>query len=145
MAMKVMRSFNHSKPSVMRTILVIDDDPIMRETIRDILQVEEYNVVLASNGKEGMAHLEVLEIDMILTDVLMPEKDGIEVIMEAKRKYPNIKILAISGGGFISARNYLKMARDLGANASVMKPFDIDDLLQNVNKLLCDNPIPKVL
>lgn len=128
----------------MKTILVIDDDPIMRETIRDILQVDDHNVVLASNGREGMAFLDILEVDMILTDVLMPEKDGIEVIMEAKRKYPKIKILAISGGGFISAKNYLKMARDLGANASVMKPFDIDDLVNNVNRLLGENACPEV-
>ena len=119
-----------------QTILVIDDDPIMRETIRDILQVEGYNVILSSNGREGILCMESESIDMILTDVLMPEKDGIEVIIEAKQKYPNVKILAISGGGYISAANYLKMAKNLGANESVMKPFDIDDLLGKVNKLL---------
>jgi len=67
--------------------------------------------------------------------VLMPEKDGIEVIMDAKRKHPKVKIIALSGGGYISAENYLTMAQNLGANETVMKPFDIDDLMQKVVKL----------
>jgi DNA-binding response OmpR family regulator len=127
----------------MKTILVIDDDPIMRDTIRDILQAEGYNIIIASNGKEGMAHMGNKTIELILTDVLMPEKDGIEVIMETKLKHPLVKILAISGGGYISGENYLKMARDLGANASVIKPFDIDDLVAEVNRLLGNDKQPK--
>jgi DNA-binding response OmpR family regulator len=136
MAMKDMNGFsNHQKGSITSTILVIDDDPIMRETIRDILQVEGFKVILASNGKEGMRSLEMMDVDIILTDVLMPEKDGIEVIMDAKRKHPKVKIIALSGGGYISAENYLTMAQNLGANETVMKPFDIDDLMQKVVKL----------
>ncbi len=122
----------------MKRILVIDDDPIMRETIKDILQYEDYYVADAADGKEGMALLQKETFDMIVTDVLMPEKDGIEVIMEAKKRQPKIQIVAISGGGYISAENYLKMARDLGASATVVKPFDIDMFIDKVNSLLCD-------
>lgn len=122
----------------MKRILVIDDDPIMRETIKDILQYEDYYVVDAADGREGMALLQKETFDMIVTDVLMPEKDGIEVIMEAKKRQPKIQIVAISGGGYISAENYLKMAGDLGASATVVKPFDIDLFIDKVNSLLCD-------
>lgn len=126
---------------MMKNILVIDDDSIMRETLRDILISEDYNVMDAADGVEGMSILEMLPFDMVVTDVLMPDKDGIEVIMEAKKKYPNINIVAISGGGYISAENYLKMASELGANATVVKPFDIDLFLLEVNRLLKGNGI----
>jgi DNA-binding response OmpR family regulator len=125
----------------MKRILVLDDDSTMRETIKDILIIEGHSVVVAANGKEGMNHIYAEVFDLIVTDVLMPDKDGIEVILEAKKKYPYINILAISGGGYISAENYLKMARDLGASASVMKPFDIDTFIEEVNSLLYDKII----
>ena len=120
----------------MKRILVIDDDPIMRDTIKDILQFEGYSVADAADGKEGMELMQNEQFHMIVTDVLMPEKDGIEVIIEAKNRYPDVKVIAISGGGYISAENYLKMARDLGASATVVKPFDIDVFTCEVNRLL---------
>jgi DNA-binding response OmpR family regulator len=120
----------------MKKVLVIDDDPIMCETIRDILQYENYEVKTAANGYEGITMLASEFFDLVVTDVLMPDKDGIEVILEVKKKYPNVKILAVSGGGYITAEHYLKMACDLGAGASVMKPFDIDVLVNEVNNLL---------
>ncbi|MFP4556544.1 MAG: response regulator [Bacteroidales bacterium] len=120
----------------MKRILVIDDDPIMRETIRDILEFENFSVCEAKDGRDGMSCLQKEQFDMIVTDVLMPEKDGIEVIIEAKKKQPQIQIVAVSGGGYISAENYLKMASDLGASAIVVKPFDIDMFIDKVNSLL---------
>jgi len=116
----------------MKRILVIDDDPIMRETIKDILTYERYDV----DGREGMELMKTQKFDMVVTDVLMPDKDGLEVILETKQKYPNVNIVAISGGGYVSAENYLRMAIDFGANATVVKPFDIDFFLNEVNSLL---------
>ncbi len=120
----------------MYTILVIDDDPIMRETISDILSLQGYKVILASSGVQAMLHLQNVSVNLIITDVIMPDKDGIEVIMVATKEYPQVKILAISGGGYISADNYLKMASSLGAHSTLVKPFDIDDLVGKVNNLI---------
>ena len=72
----------------MKKILVIDDDDIMRETIRDILLFESYDVAVASDGKEGLEIIQEESFDMIVTDILMPDKDGIEVIMEGKSRNP---------------------------------------------------------
>ena len=124
----------------MKKILVIDDDDIMRETIRDILLFESYDVAVASDGKEGLEIIQEERFDMIVTDILMPDKDGIEVIMEAKKSQPNIYIVAVSGGGYIPAESYLKVASDLGAHAAIVKPFDIDEFISEVNTLLNSSP-----
>lgn len=120
----------------MKKILVIDDDTIMRGTLVDILSSQNYNVMEASNGVEAIKKISKEHFDMIVTDILMPEMDGIELILEIKEKYPNMPIMAISGGGFISAENYLKAAMELGANSMVVKPFDIDNFIKKVKELI---------
>lgn len=120
----------------MKRILVVDDDAIMRGTLVDILSSQNYQVKEASNGVEGIRNLDNEHFDMVVTDILMPEMDGIEFILELKEKYPHLPIMAISGGGFISAENYLNMAMDLGANTLVVKPFDMDNFILKVKELI---------
>ncbi len=117
-------------------VLVIDDDTEIREMIRKMLINENYKVVEAINGMEAFKILDnKLKIDIVITDIIMPEKEGLETIRELKKDYPHIKILAISGGGKGSAQNYLSMAKAMGANLTLSKPFSLQELLESVRKL----------
>ncbi len=117
-------------------VLVIDDDKEIREMIFKMLTNENYDVVKVSNGEEAIKLLDnKIKIDIVITDIIMPEKEGIETIRELKRDYPFIKILAISGGGQGSANDYLSMAKIMGANLTMSKPFSHQELLESVRKL----------
>ncbi len=118
-------------------ILVIDDDAIVRGVLKDLLRAEGYEVLEATNGKEGVRLYRESPTDLIITDLFMPEQEGIETIVELRRAYPAVKIVAISGGNkSMSGIDYLRMAEQLGARRTVTKPFDIDDLLRAVREVL---------
>jgi CheY-like chemotaxis protein len=120
----------------MKRILVIDDDLNMRETIRDVLSGNDYDIYIAPDGKEGMALHSSTPFDLIITDIIMPDMDGIEVILQLKKNHPDTKIIAISGGGYYFADDYLETARALGANKVIEKPFENKDLIKHVHLLL---------
>jgi CheY-like chemotaxis protein len=111
-------------------ILVIDDDPSVRKFIATTLKRENHVVTEAENGAEGLKRLqEEKDISIIITDLLMPEKEGIETIMEIRKINPSLKILAISGGGKVGPENFLLLADAVGANATLRKPFSGQELL----------------
>ncbi len=121
----------------MKRILVIDDDDQLRQMIRQILERSHYDVLDAPNGKEGIAIYRRDNPDLVITDIFMPEKEGLETIRELRREYPEVKIIAISGGspkteGFSS----LQFAIGFGALKTLAKPFSRDQLLQLVRELL---------
>ena len=117
-------------------VLVIDDTAEVREMINKMLSVEGYDVLEAANGKEGMQIISSEpEIELVITDLIMPEKEGIETIREIKQDYSHIKILAISGGGKIDGQNYLAIAQGMGADLTLRKPFVRKDLMDVVKKL----------
>ncbi|MCK4986169.1 MAG: response regulator [Desulfobacterales bacterium] len=117
-------------------VLVIDDTAEIREMINKMLSVEGYDVLEAANGKEGMQIISnEPEIDLVITDLIMPEKEGIETIREIKQDYSHIRILAISGGGKIDSQNYLAIAKGMGADLTLSKPFVKQDLLKAVQEL----------
>ena len=116
-------------------VLVIEDDADVRNMIRMILADEGYSVVDASNGLEGMKKLNQGPFDLIVTDMLMPEKEGIETIREIKKQSPSTKIVAISGGGICIPENYLNLALMMGADASLCKPFGRQELLDTIRNL----------
>ena len=120
----------------MAKILVIDDDVIVRETIVQILEDGGHQVVSAEDGKRGMAAFRSERPDLIITDIIMPEQEGIQTITEIRGVQPNAKIIAISGGGRIGNTDFLKIARHLGAFDAIAKPFDPDDLLNRVGRCL---------
>jgi DNA-binding NtrC family response regulator len=120
----------------MAKILVIDDDVIVRETIVQILEDGGHQVVSAEDGKRGMAAFRSEHPDLIITDIIMPEQEGIQTITEIRGVQPNAKIIAISGGGRIGNTDFLKIARHLGAFDAIAKPFDPDDLLSRVGRCL---------
>ena len=117
-------------------ILVIDDDHMVRYALSKILQRNGYDVVTASDGKRGMALLRDELPDLVITDIIMPEQEGIETIGLIKRQYPQMKIIAISGGGRIRNVDFLQMARSLGADEVLPKPFDAEELLSRLRRLI---------
>jgi len=119
----------------MDTILIIDDDNQFRAMLRQMLEREGYKVVDAPDGKEGIRIYRVKPTDLIITDIIMPEKEGIETIMELRREFPDVKIIAISGGGHLGPAEYLKIAKGLGAQYTLSKPFEREELLEAVREL----------
>lgn len=112
-------------------ILVVDDDAAVRKFISITLKRENHTVFEADNGKTGLQILQTQhDISLMITDLIMPEMEGIETIIAVKQKYPAIKILAISGGGKVSPENYLVLANALGANNTLKKPFSGQELIK---------------
>jgi YesN/AraC family two-component response regulator len=117
-------------------ILIIDDEEQIREMLAQMLTREGYEVVHAENGKEGMRVCREEDVDLIITDIIMPEKDGIEMILELRHDFPNLKVIAISGGGRLGPDGYLEMAQKLGAHRTFFKPFNRKEILDAVQELL---------
>lgn len=118
----------------MKRILVVDDEAQIRTMLTQMLELEGYAVHTAENGEEGLALVGRYTFDLVITDMIMPVKDGLKFIMELIRDYPDLKILAISGGGAIKAERYLTMAGYLGDIATLEKPFKREVLLDLVRK-----------
>jgi DNA-binding response OmpR family regulator len=120
----------------MAKILVIDDDALVRNTILRILKASGFEVILAEDGVKGMAAFRKEMPDLIITDIIMPEQEGIQTIVQMRRERPDTKIIAISGGGRIGNADFLSMARSLGANDIVSKPFTPQKLVSSVRTCL---------
>ena len=118
----------------MKRILVVDDEAQIRTMLALMLEEEGYTVHTAANGEEGLALMGRHAFDLVITDMIMPVKDGLKFIMELVREYPDLKILAISGGGAIKAERYLTMAGYLGDIATLEKPFKREAFLELVRK-----------
>ena len=111
-----------------RSILMIDDNEQLRDLLRAALTKLGYEVTSASNGAEAIEAIAKMPFDVVITDLLMPEKDGIEVIGELRRRQPQARIVAMSGGGRGSREHYLQTAKGLGAHALLGKPFSVTEL-----------------
>ncbi len=123
----------------MANILVVDDEEPVRALVRKILVKDGHEVLEAENGQVACDVFASSDIDLIVADLVMPEKNGIEMIMEIKRTHPKVKVVAISGGvGFSGQIDLLSVAKLLGAKHIIKKPFNIDDLRGAVNDLLSD-------
>ena len=129
----------------MANILVADDEELARFTIREILEAEGHRVIEATNGAEAIQLFKQMPTDVIITDIIMPEKEGIETIIELKRDYPAVKIIAISGGGEIVRKNFFQAAELFGASVTLEKPFDGGDLLGALERALNATPSKEVL
>lgn len=120
----------------MAEILVIDDDAGMRRTIVRILESAGYDVIEAADGREGIELFQRSAPILVITDLLMPTKDGLETIREIRRTGRNTRILATSGGWRTAQMDFLGTAIEFGADQVLPKPFRSKDLLDAVNKLL---------
>jgi YesN/AraC family two-component response regulator len=119
-----------------KRILIIDDDFHVRDMMERLLRRAGYDAQLAENGVEAVKMHRENPMDLVITDIIMPEKEGLEIITEFRRDYPAVKLIAISGGGRIGPANYLKMARLLGAERTFAKPVDTPQLLSAIKELL---------
>lgn len=120
----------------MPRILIIDDDLVTRKLLRVALGYKNYEVITAENCKQGLEMLHHTPSDVVIVDMIMPEKNGLKTIMDLTREFPNVKIIAISGDGSIEAERYLNLAEDLGARRSYTKPLNLKELSQGVQELL---------
>ncbi len=118
----------------MAEILVIDDDSSIRQFFRRTLEEAGYGVSEASSAKEGLSHLKGHSVDLIITDVLMPEMDGLELTWVLHQQYPKIKVIAVSGGQ--REVDYCNVARFFGAHDTLMKPVSVPRLLDTVGRLV---------
>jgi CheY-like chemotaxis protein len=117
-------------------ILVIDDDPIVLSMVEAMLVDLGHHVTTACDGQAGMNLFRAAQPDLVITDIMMPMKDGFETIVEIKRLRPDAKIIAMSGGGTMGRRTLLDIAVALGATQKLRKPFDSFRLSEVVNAVM---------
>jgi CheY-like chemotaxis protein len=120
----------------MATILIIDDDAAVRDTMRRILQRDGHHIAQAENGRDGLRQFREGRFDFVITDLYMPEKEGIETIMELRAEQPDLRILAVSGGLLGDTSGPLIDAELFGATATLAKPFTTAALQAAVAQLL---------
>lgn len=115
-------------------VLLIDDETLSRELCESILSRHGFDVISVGDGRLGLEILQEEDVDILLTDIIMPEMEGMEVIIKATEIKPSLPIVAISGNSI--GQNYLETALRLGASAVLRKPFDRDDLLSVIEELI---------
>jgi CheY-like chemotaxis protein len=120
-------------------VLVIDDDELVREALRAVLESGGYEVLSAADGDEGIRVFEAEHTAIIITDIVMPNREGIETIGELRRIAPDAKIVAISGGGQRGSTDYLRAAELLGADRTLRKPFTSEEILAVTKELLASD------
>ena len=119
-----------------KRILIIDDDLAVRDTLIAILEDRGYEVITAVNGQQGLAVFRRELPDLLVTDIVMPVKEGLQTIREIREERPDMKIIAISGGSRTERHDFLEIARQLGAWDVIVKPFDVDDFVARVDRCL---------
>ncbi len=120
----------------MARILLVDDSEDFLVVLREFLVRAGHEVCTASNGNEALEQVKIQTFDLLITDIVMPEREGLETITEMRKRVPALKIIAISGGGRLGAQDYLAAARVLGASATLAKPFVRDEFLRTVEAVL---------
>src|SRR4029077_3024128 len=118
------------------TVLVIDDDPALLHSLTTVFEAHGIAIATARDGMAGIAAFRRLAPAVVLTDILMPEQDGIGTIMAMHRERPDAKIIAMSGGGRVGKSDFLDIAKRLGADMVIHKPFDVDELVAAVRRYL---------
>jgi CheY-like chemotaxis protein len=120
------------------TVLVIDDNPAYLLSLESLLETHGMRVAKARDGAEGLALFRTIAPAVVLTDIIMPERDGISAIVLMRRERPDVKIIAMSGAGRIGKSDFLTVAKQLGADEVMPKPLDIDRLVMMLRRCLQD-------
>ena len=119
-----------------KMVLVVDDEPAIREFATEALSAAGFLTSVAGDGVEAIRSLEVVPFDLAVVDILMPEKEGVETIIEIKRRWPDCKIIAMAGEGRVSAADYLRLATYFGADATMTKPLSNAAMVETVRGML---------
>jgi DNA-binding response OmpR family regulator len=122
-------------PRPITRILVIDDNSDIRNTLRWLLEGEGYMVSVAVNGLEGLRRQRKEPADIVVTDIFMPEQDGIETLWKFREEFPSVPIVVMSGGGAARGTDYLSVARELGAAKTLKKPLNPQELIDVVGQI----------
>jgi CheY-like chemotaxis protein len=119
-------------------VMIVDDEDHVRKVLCENLSECGFDVVMAADGQEALNMIDdgLHRPDVVVTDIIMPRKEGLEVIMELRRKHPDIRLVAISGGGRTKSADFLHLAKKLGADAILPKPLDIDELERTVRGVM---------
>ncbi len=123
----------------MALILIVDDDPQMLRLITDIVELDNHEVLQAQDGAMALTRFETQTPDLMITDILMPNKEGLELISEIRYQHPEIKIIAYSGGGASDPESYLEFARGMGADRVFSKPVPLAELREQIQLLLAES------
>ena len=122
----------------MAVIVVVDDDPTIQMIAAELLREGNHAVVAAADGDEALRVLAAMKVDLVVMDMLMPNKDGLETIIEARGLYPDLRILAISSGGRVGVGDLLRMARLFGANETYVKPLRLETFAATIDRMLAE-------
>jgi len=120
----------------MTKVLLVDDDKIIRESLSEALKLRNYFVNSLSDGTKVVSEIEENDYDIIVLDIVMPNKEGLETIQDVRKVNTKIPILAVSGGGRTAPSSNLQLAKMMGANDTLIKPFDSFSLVQKIQKIL---------
>lgn len=120
----------------MARILIVDDEEQIRMALSQALQEEGHSITEATNGVEGVSLFSAERHDLVITDILMPDQEGLQTMMLLRKIEPDLKIVVISGGARVNTVDFLEVAKKLGADAILQKPFSINDLFRAVNTCL---------
>ena len=118
------------------SVLIVDDNADTRSFVKIVLEREGFEAQVAVDGERALDLQRAHPVDVLITDIFMPERDGIELIQQFKSAFPQVKIIAMSGGGRISKKDYLPLAADIGADRVLRKPFAADALLSMLKDLV---------
>lgn len=128
--------------AVMPAVLVLDDNEAYRNLITEVLTLAGFDVCAISNGRRVPALLRERRFDLIITDIVMPERDGLETLTELRYSHPRLPVIAISGDVPLNTDLYLTLAKKLGATRVLAKPFKMDELVAAVREVLVASNIP---
>ncbi|WP_444997891.1 response regulator [Aliikangiella sp. IMCC44359] len=120
----------------MALVLIVDDDPQMLRLLTDVVELDNHDVLLAQDGALALEYFDYHAPDLMITDILMPNKEGLELISETREKFPKVKIIAYSGGGSSDPESYLEFAIGMGADKVFTKPMPLGDLRKEIQLLL---------
>lgn len=120
---------------MIHTILVVDDDVAILDLLKDYLTLQNYDVYTATNAREALSLFDQIIVDLIITDIVMPDISGIRFIYELRKQKREVRIIAMSGGDMNKNFRNLGIAHEMGAEAILEKPFNMDELLATIRKM----------
>lgn len=121
-----------------KKVLIIDDDPALLAQMGEAFRKNNFDVFLARDGQAGIEMFESIQPDLVITDIVMPAKEGVSVIIDIKKSGSDVLLIAMSGGGARGCKNYLRWAKELGANVAIEKPFRMSTFLMIAKQLISE-------